>query len=145
MQVAVGVGTLAGSTIMLLTTVWGGSLLVGRCDIEGVRETLGFEPLNCPCARHVRQVQQRRVSMPSAEGSSLGRGFCAVRRKSHVLPPPWQGHAVDRKLTRRPLDLINTGVTTDRSTPLNAAIMSATVLLYLIIQVPCAKNRHVCP
>jgi hypothetical protein len=50
-------------------------------------------------------------------------------------PRCWQGHAVDRKLTRRPLDLVNTGVTTDRSTPLNAAIMSATVLLYLIIQV----------
>jgi hypothetical protein len=61
MQVAVGVGTLAGSTIMLLTTVWGGSLLVGRCDIEGVRVTLGLDPLSTvhipaassKCARHV--------------------------------------------------------------------------------------------
>eukprot|EP01023_Acetabularia_acetabulum_P040635 TRINITY_DN3939_c0_g1_i2.p1 TRINITY_DN3939_c0_g1~~TRINITY_DN3939_c0_g1_i2.p1 ORF type:complete len:531 (-),score=102.84 TRINITY_DN3939_c0_g1_i2:1617-3209(-) len=32
-QVAVGVGTLAGSTIMLLTIAWGGSLILGRCDI----------------------------------------------------------------------------------------------------------------
>jgi len=32
-QVAVGVGTLAGSTIMLCTIAWGGSLIVGRCDI----------------------------------------------------------------------------------------------------------------
>ncbi len=28
-----GVGTLAGSTIMLLTIAWGGSLLAGRCDL----------------------------------------------------------------------------------------------------------------
>ena len=34
MQVAVGVGTLAGSSIMLLTAAWGGSLLAGRCDLD---------------------------------------------------------------------------------------------------------------
>ncbi len=33
-QVAVGMGTLAGSTIMLLSIAWGGSLIVGRCDLE---------------------------------------------------------------------------------------------------------------
>lgn len=33
-MVAVGVGTLAGSTLMLLTLVWGGSLLCGRCDMS---------------------------------------------------------------------------------------------------------------
>lgn len=26
--------TLAGSTIMLLTVAWGGSLIIGRCDID---------------------------------------------------------------------------------------------------------------
>ena len=31
-QLQVGVGTLCGSTIMLLTVAWGGSLLLGRCD-----------------------------------------------------------------------------------------------------------------
>lgn len=34
-QVAVGIGTLAGSTIMLLSVAWGGSLWVGRCDLDG--------------------------------------------------------------------------------------------------------------
>ncbi len=34
LQVAVGVGTLAGSTIMLLTVAWGGSVLAGRCDLN---------------------------------------------------------------------------------------------------------------
>ncbi|EKX52502.1 hypothetical protein GUITHDRAFT_159252 [Guillardia theta CCMP2712] len=33
-QVSVGIGTLAGSTIMLLSIAWGGSLWVGRCDIQ---------------------------------------------------------------------------------------------------------------
>ena len=30
----VGMGVLAGSTSMVLTVVWGGSLLCGRCDLE---------------------------------------------------------------------------------------------------------------
>lgn len=34
-QVAVGIGTLAGSTIMLLSVTWGGSLWLGRCDLDG--------------------------------------------------------------------------------------------------------------
>ena len=33
-QVAVGMGTLAGSTVMLLTITWAGSLWVGRCDLN---------------------------------------------------------------------------------------------------------------
>lgn len=32
-QVLVGMGVLAGSTIMILTIAWGGSLLCGRCDL----------------------------------------------------------------------------------------------------------------
>lgn len=34
-QVLVGVGVLAGSTILLLTVAWGGSLILGRCDLSG--------------------------------------------------------------------------------------------------------------
>ncbi|KAH9791256.1 Sodium/calcium exchanger NCL1 [Citrus sinensis] len=34
-QVSVGMGLLAGSTVMLLTVLWGSCLLVGKCDIEG--------------------------------------------------------------------------------------------------------------
>lgn len=79
-QVAVGIGTLAGSTIMLLTITWGGSLLYGRCDLDS------------------------------------------------------QKKAIDNKLTNR--WSLKSGVTTDRFTPLNAVLMGATVLLYLIIQVP---------
>ncbi|KAG9150015.1 hypothetical protein Leryth_010063 [Lithospermum erythrorhizon] len=33
-QVSVGMGLLAGSTVMLLTIVWGTCIIVGKCDIE---------------------------------------------------------------------------------------------------------------
>ncbi|CAM8957655.1 unnamed protein product [Rhodiola kirilowii] len=33
-QVSVGMGLLAGSTIMLITIIWGSSVIVGKCDIE---------------------------------------------------------------------------------------------------------------
>jgi Ca2+/Na+ antiporter len=48
-DVAVGIGTLAGSTVMLLSIAWGGSLVLGRCDIENERAvnkklTKGWHP-----------------------------------------------------------------------------------------------------
>ncbi|XP_057795925.1 sodium/calcium exchanger NCL-like [Salvia miltiorrhiza] len=33
-QVSVGMGLLAGSTVMLLTTAWGTCIIVGKCDLE---------------------------------------------------------------------------------------------------------------
>lgn len=33
-QVSVGIGLLAGSTVMLLTAIWGTCCIVGKCDIE---------------------------------------------------------------------------------------------------------------
>lgn len=32
-QVLVGIGLLAGSIVMLLTLLWGGCLILGRCDL----------------------------------------------------------------------------------------------------------------
>ena len=125
---------------MLLTTVWGGSLLVGRCDIEGVRQPAGLKARS-PCLRMIRAMSDCSVlvaSLSQCHQSTLLSPTAKVN--VHVLL--LQGHAIDKKLTRRPLDLVNTGVTTDRSTPLNAAIMSATVLLYLIIQVSCASMHN---
>ncbi|EDO35059.1 predicted protein [Nematostella vectensis] len=46
----VGMGTLAGSTIMLLTAAWAGSVLIGRCDLnrhgEAIEKT-GYGKLSC--------------------------------------------------------------------------------------------------
>lgn len=46
-QVSVGMGLLAGSTVMLITVIWGSCVVVGKCDlvdsvaIDG-RNTKGF-------------------------------------------------------------------------------------------------------
>ncbi|KAL3638515.1 hypothetical protein CASFOL_017886 [Castilleja foliolosa] len=46
-QVSVGMGLLAGSTVMLLTVIWGTCILVGKCDLENdvavdSQDTKGF-------------------------------------------------------------------------------------------------------
>lgn len=46
-QVSVGIGLLAGSTVMLLTVIWGSCVIVGKCDIENSvatdkKDTKGF-------------------------------------------------------------------------------------------------------
>lgn len=46
-QVSVGIGLLAGSTVMLLTVIWGACVIVGKCDIENhvakdLQDTKGF-------------------------------------------------------------------------------------------------------
>ncbi len=71
LQVAVGIGTLAGSTIMLLTIAWGGSLLVGRCDIERVRRFQCSHPafLVCTLSRSICW-QQTSGSYPVWRSSS---------------------------------------------------------------------------
>lgn len=33
-QVSVGMGLLAGSTVMLLTVIWGSCVIVGKCDLQ---------------------------------------------------------------------------------------------------------------
>ncbi|KAK1397052.1 sodium/calcium exchanger NCL [Heracleum sosnowskyi] len=47
-QVSVGMGLLAGSTVMLLTVIWGTCVIVGKCDIENSvaidgKDTKGFD------------------------------------------------------------------------------------------------------
>ncbi|XP_065062222.1 uncharacterized protein LOC135689048 [Rhopilema esculentum] len=39
-KLAVGMGTLAGSTIMLLTIAWAGSLMIGRCNLDQKGESI---------------------------------------------------------------------------------------------------------
>lgn len=42
-QVSVGMGMLAGSTIMLLTVIWGCCVFVGKCDIQNSRALNGID------------------------------------------------------------------------------------------------------
>ena len=46
-QVSVGMGLLAGSTVMLLTIIWGSCVIVGKCDLvdsvaQDAEDTKGF-------------------------------------------------------------------------------------------------------
>lgn len=46
-QVSVGMGLLAGSTVMLLTLIWGTCVIVGKCDLQNShaidgKDTVGF-------------------------------------------------------------------------------------------------------
>lgn len=47
-EVMVGVGVLAGSTVMLLTVAWAGSLIAGRCDLTGPSGTAAELTLTKP-------------------------------------------------------------------------------------------------
>ncbi|KAK1582136.1 hypothetical protein Q3G72_012168 [Acer saccharum] len=47
-QVAIGMGMLAGSTIMLITVIWGSCVVVGKCDLQEFnavdgQDTKGFD------------------------------------------------------------------------------------------------------
>jgi len=78
-QLNVGIGTLAGSTIMLLTVPWVGCVFLGRCDID-------------------------------------------------------EGKAKDKTLTRK-WSFLTTGVEVESYIPVQARIMLATAVTYLIIQI----------
>lgn len=47
-QVVIGMGLLAGSTVMLLTVLWGSCIVVGKCDLSenstsvDLQDTKGF-------------------------------------------------------------------------------------------------------
>lgn len=52
-QVSVGMGLLAGSTVMLLTLIWGTCVIVGKCDLQDSvaidsQDTKGFSLTGMP-------------------------------------------------------------------------------------------------
>lgn len=50
--------TLAGSTIMLLTLAWGGSLFLGRCDLDESGEAIEETGEGVNCRKQVKVMQQ---------------------------------------------------------------------------------------
>lgn len=54
--------TLAGSTIMLLTLAWGGSLFLGRCDLDENGEAIEETGDGVNCRKQVKAMQQLVVS-----------------------------------------------------------------------------------
>lgn len=54
----VSFSTLAGSTIMLLTIAWGGSLFLGRCDLDSNGEAIEETGEGINCRNQVRKILQ---------------------------------------------------------------------------------------
>ncbi|XP_022733179.1 sodium/calcium exchanger NCL-like [Durio zibethinus] len=93
-QVSVGMGLLAGSTVMLLTVIWGSCVVVGRCDlrdsvaVDGTN-TKGFNPTEtgvstdiwtCYAARimAISVVPFLIVQLPQALNSTSGRHLAVL-------------------------------------------------------------------
>ncbi|XP_022874790.1 sodium/calcium exchanger NCL [Olea europaea var. sylvestris] len=58
-QVSVGMGLLAGSTVMLLTLVWGTCIVVGKCDLQNnvaidLQDTKGFSLIGSGISTDIR-------------------------------------------------------------------------------------------
>eukprot|EP01018_Ginkgo_biloba_P028065 Gb_22443 [translate_table: standard] len=88
-QVVIGMGLLAGSTVMLLTALWGSCLVVGKCDLSGEmvaidsQDTRGFSLYgrfeqnlanNILAERVLRSFHAREIVR--AEGSPLTEFLC---------------------------------------------------------------------
>ncbi|CAI5463408.1 unnamed protein product [Closterium sp. Yama58-4] len=114
-QVLVGMGVLAGSTIMILTVAWGGSLICGRCDLIEKPTRRDSSSAGAP-------------GRPGSAGAGAGAAGGGVGG-SFVLV------AKDRTLTR-PYNWYRTGVTTDEQTRIGAWIMMGSVVPFIIMQIP---------
>ncbi|KAK9674490.1 hypothetical protein RND81_12G236100 [Saponaria officinalis] len=93
-QVSVGMGLLAGSTVMLLTVIWGTCVLVGKCDMDGteaidLRDTKGYSLLGSGISTDIWTSYAARimvisvvpflvVQLPQALNSSSGRHLAVL-------------------------------------------------------------------
>lgn len=93
-QVSVGMGLLAGSTVMLLTVIWGSCVLIGKCDLENSRavdetDTRGFSLLGSGVSTDIWTSYAARimaisvlpflvVQLPQALNSSSGRHLAVL-------------------------------------------------------------------
>ncbi|KAK8496982.1 hypothetical protein V6N13_128565 [Hibiscus sabdariffa] len=93
-QVSVGMGLLAGSTVMLLTVIWGSCVIVGRCDlrdsfaVDGTN-TKGFHPTETGVSTDIWTCYAARimaisiipfviVQLPQALNSTSGRHLAVL-------------------------------------------------------------------
>ena len=133
-DVQVGLGTLAGSTIMLLTVAWASSMWVGRCRIEEL-----------PAARAVgASVADDEESAPLRSSARGSRMLCGcIRCGSEVeffvsnglttIDGPFA--RVDGVSWWRDTFLM-TGVQVDSFVPKTAVLMICSCATFLLIQIP---------
>lgn len=137
-QVAVGVGTLAGSTMMLLTIATGGSILLGRCDLNAASVCAYMHHL--VFARVVFPTHTHHCLFVVLHARHLLIQYSACNKPIHRMSPyACQGKAIDKTLTK-PWSFTRTGITTDRPTLQNALVMVISTLLYLTVQVPTLRG-----
>lgn len=55
--------TLAGSTIMLLTLAWGGSLFLGRCDLDDNGEAIEETGEGVNCTKQVKLINRSKTDL----------------------------------------------------------------------------------
>ncbi|CAO2833334.1 unnamed protein product [Amaranthus hypochondriacus] len=93
-QVSVGMGLLAGSTVMLLTVIWGSCIVIGKCDLQNSRamdekDTRGFSLLGSGVSTDIWTSYAARimaisvlpflvVQLPQALNSSSGRHLAVL-------------------------------------------------------------------
>ncbi|KAJ7981797.1 Calcium-binding EF-hand [Quillaja saponaria] len=93
-QVSVGMGLLAGSTVLLLTIIWGTCVIVGKCDLEGsiaidTQDTRGFSLTGSGVSTDIWTSYAARimvlsvlpfliVQLPQALHSTSGRHFAVL-------------------------------------------------------------------
>lgn len=127
-QVSVGMGLLAGSTVMLLTVIWGTCTVVGKCDLRDTiavnnQDTKGFH-LNGN-----KEVSYT-FSIPRLYGfitdehteSEMQYSICAL---------PYAGSLLEFYFM-----CVDSGVTVDVWTSYAARIMAISVIPFVIVQLP---------
>jgi Ca2+/Na+ antiporter len=117
-QLTVGVGALAGSTIMLLTIPWGGAILAGRVKI-GSDGTARYK------VRTGRPLPSRQSSSGVASPERSARQLVVAAKLGQATG--WRAF------------LFGTGVTPDATIRKNALLMLGTALVYLVIQGPATR------
>jgi Ca2+/Na+ antiporter len=156
-QVDVGVGALVGSTVMLLTIVFGGSIMVGRCEADKrTGRAVDRQPPTLDEAwmpRWLRENAEEEEEHEAEERGDVERGGGAAGNGlAEALLPSSSGGRRHQILARRlaslcrrsirtliaqPLLLLFAGaVSTDARTPAAARVMAASTLLWLFAELP---------
>eukprot|EP00808_Paulinella_micropora_P001721 g45891.t1 len=133
-QIKVGVGTLAGSTIMLLTVPWSIGVFLNRREMD---------PLTGKAARDKIVKEPKPVCPIFAKSGECPMGNEGPHRKSYLHD---HGHRKNKfvwkpKLPAK-LDLYTNVATVLHGTPVTAKTMMLTSLTYLVIQIPAFFYDH---
>lgn len=120
-EIAVGVGTLVGSTVMLLTIPWGVGIFLGRRDYDGVN----FKKNNTKKQEELEKEERKQdIEIPLVNDE-----------KQNILPKK-EGEKGNQASQGSPNFFTGQGVET-RSEIYDASVkMMITVLSYLILQIP---------